>query len=232
MNFHEKCPMCGSGDFFDFNGRIRAGCAGCHSMERSRLMFAYLERRGRLRPGITVLHFAPDFGIGFRIKSLAKEYVTADYDVELYRNSFPDIHKIDLCSDQLTQFSGRYDLVLHNHVLEHLPCDLTLVLRRMQSCLTPNGEMYFTTPIRAGVVTTEDFDMTMPPNERREKFGQEDHVRLLGGLDVTTKFHEALGGSIQALQSEEYFSDIELEMMRVPKSAGLDGNTVFVVTNP
>lgn len=123
MRFDPICPVCGSREFKDFGGRPNARCANCHSMERSRLMFVLLERLGLLRKGIRVLHFAPEFGIAARLRGLASEYVTADFDIKQYEKSFPQIVAVDLAKDKLSRFRG-FDLILHNHVLEHIPAPI------------------------------------------------------------------------------------------------------------
>jgi phosphoglycolate phosphatase len=55
-----KCNVCGSTDFRDMNKRPRVYCGSCQSLERSRVIKLYLDADRILKPGMRVLHFAPE----------------------------------------------------------------------------------------------------------------------------------------------------------------------------
>lgn len=97
-------------------------------------MFALIEPRGSLRRGMDVLHFAPEPGMSGRLKDLANQYVPADFDISQYVRFLPDAVQVDLCSTVPYPIEGPFDLIIHNHVLEHLPCDVGEVLSRLASC--------------------------------------------------------------------------------------------------
>ena len=64
------CPICQSVKFQAFNGRENARCLGCLSVERTRLLWMVLERLDIIKPGIRVLHFAPELPLLMRFHSL------------------------------------------------------------------------------------------------------------------------------------------------------------------
>ena len=225
------CPICAGTEFIDFNGRIAVRCARCHSMERTRLLFAVLERSGSLRNGLDVLHFAPESGLGRRLKNLSRRYVPADLDIGQYAKLFPEAECIDLCADDLARFRGQFDLVIHSHVLEHLPCSIAAVLRNMTACLRPGGKMFFAVPIRQGAPTTEEGPSeNLSPEERKRRYGQHDHVRMIGDTNAMDIFHDALGKSVRPFPVSEFFSSEEIEKMALTHEVDrLSGDTIFVV---
>ena len=72
-------------------------------------------------------------------------------------------------------------------MLEHIPDDRA-AMREIARVLTPEGLALVQVPIRFGTRTDEDADTT--PEERRERFGQRDHVRWYGD-DFEDRLHEA-----------------------------------------
>jgi hypothetical protein len=225
MSWMRHCPLCGNSEFVDFNGRKGVKCGRCSSLERTRLEFAVLNRIGCLRPKIDVLHFAPEPALGSRLRALSNRYVSADFDPKRYHKLFPDTVRIDLCNDSLEEYRGGFDLILHNHVLEHLPCNVVDVLRRLLACLKPTGLMMFTMPIREGADTVEDFDPTLTAEERTRRFGQYDHVRMFGGNDVVQLVAKA--GNIAPVNLLDRFLPAELKAIGVDLPTGVRGS-VFI----
>lgn len=224
------CPVCSGHDFTDFNGRVGARCAGCYAMERTRLMFAVMERSGTLRRDLDILHFAPEPGLGARLKQLAKRYVPADLDVRRYVKQFPEAECVDLCKDDLARFRGQFDLVIHSHVLEHLPCSIAGVLMNLAACLHPGGRMFFAVPIRKNARTEEEGPTEdLSGDERSRRYGQFDHVRMIGDQDAMQIFRRALGDKVSQFPVKKFFSDQEILNMAVPIDIdGLSGNSTFV----
>lgn len=226
MKIVKRCPICGSDDLKEFHNRPEARCAVCSAMERTRLMFALLERRGRLRKGMEVLHFAPEPGMARRLKDLAGRYVPADFDISQYTRFLPETVQVDLCATEPYPVEGTFDLIIHNHVLEHLPCNVGDVLRRLSDLLKPGGEMYFSTPIRKGTAYEEDLS-PLSEEERVARFGQRDHLRFFGSLDVVEMFQDALGENVTPLALSDHLSDSEVAALGVNPPAHLSGNTIF-----
>ena len=185
--FERTCPMCKyQGPFRDvLPNQLDGKCPRCGSLERHRLVYIYLTSREGVLAGTDVLHFAPEDC--FRpLAAEARRYVTAD----LYEGGVD--YRVDITS---TGFRNEeFDVVLCNHVLEHIPDDAS-ALREFNRILRPGGRAVLTVPIVEGWdVTFEDSDIRTP-QERALHYGQDDHVRFYGrdfsgrvaeaGFDVT-----------------------------------------------
>ncbi len=172
-----ECPICG-GHFRKFipYGYGKAGdnrlCPKCLSLERHRLLWLYLkEKTDFFTAPLKVLHFAPEqpFLKRFRIlKNL--DYTTADLD-----SPIADLH-LDVTA--INQPSDTYDVVICNHVLEHVS-DANLAFSEIKRILKPGGWAILLVPINPDVDTFEDPTIT-DPKERERLFGQYDHVRQFG----------------------------------------------------
>jgi SAM-dependent methyltransferase len=146
-------------------------CPRCGSRQRHRLLWLYLERRTDLpASSARVLHFAPEAGLERRLRSLpALRYRTAD--LEPGRGDLTlDVTEIDLPDASV-------DVLLCVHVLEHVEDDRR-ALRELHRVLAPGGWGVVQVPIQ-GERTDED-PAVRDPEERRRRFGQEDHVRMYG----------------------------------------------------
>jgi SAM-dependent methyltransferase len=117
-----------------------------------------------------VLHVAPDPGIDNRMAGLANlGYVSGD----LLEGRGE--HVVDLTA--LAFEDASFDLVIAFHVLEHVPDDAA-AFSEIRRVLRPGGSALLQVPLRDGP-TIED-PAVDTPEQRREVFGQEDHVRLYG----------------------------------------------------
>lgn len=173
------CPVCG-GAFRKFlpYGRLRsranALCPRCLSLERHRLIWLYLkERTDFFQKTKDVLHIAPEacFIRPFD-KQHGAHYITADLDSPWAKV------KMDI---QVMPFTDNsFDVVLCNHVLEHVEDDQQ-ALREIYRVLKPGGFAILQVPFFAPVpeVTFEDRHIVTPA-EREKYFGQSDHVRRYG----------------------------------------------------
>lgn len=223
------CPICGSTRFEIYNGRSRARCSNCRAMERTRILYAILNREGVLRKGMGILHVAPEAGLGRRLKSLAGRYVPADRDVSRFASLFPETRRIDLCDFDVAEF-GSFDLILHMHVLSHLPCDPAHVLAKLVAMLSPAGVMYFSVPIRRDAYTLDDPTYTLKPEERKRRFGHEDHWRMFGDRDVERLLGERLPERLEIADLSAYYGAEEISRLGVPQAVTrLNGDTIFRV---
>lgn len=150
----------------------RRACPRCGSRQRHRQLWLYLEHDTDLLAGAPtrVLHFAAEEGLRRRLSaSPALEYVTAD--LEPGRGDLTiDITDIDLPS-------GSVDVVLCVHVLEHVPNDRA-ALRELHRVLAPGGWGVVQVPIQREA--TDEDPAVVTAEERLQRFGQEDHVRVYG----------------------------------------------------
>ena len=119
-----------------------------------------------------VLHIAPEQSFIKRFRSMKNlEYITSDIESPL-----ADV-KADICD--LPFGDDTFDIVFCNHVLEHIPDDHK-AMSELFRVMKPGGWGIFQVPISyQRDVTYEDPTVTSK-EERKEKFGQYDHVRVYG----------------------------------------------------
>jgi Methyltransferase domain len=127
-----------------YRGRPVARCEQCHSLERGRFLWMILDRMQVLQPKMRVLHLAPEGAIGNRLFELyGSSYKATDYDVPRYSKWKFAVSRLDACTDLVNMPSASFDLILHNHVLEHVPCSVEAVLTEMTRLLAPSGWHFF-----------------------------------------------------------------------------------------
>ena len=147
-------------------------CPKCLSLERHRLLWLYLkEKTDFFSAPLKVLHFAPEQPFLKRFRTLKNlDYTTADLD-----SPIADLH---LDVTDINQPSDTYDVVICNHVLEHVN-DANKAFSEIKRILKPGGWAILLVPINPDVDTFEDPSIT-DPKERERLFGQYDHVRQFG----------------------------------------------------
>lgn len=173
------CPIC-QGRFRKFlpYGRFKARqnalCPNCLSLERHRLIWLFLRQETTFfTQKHAVLHIAPEACFIRRFEKIHKDqYVTADLESPLAKVKM-DIHKMPF-ADNL------FDVVLCNHVLEHVDDDLQ-ALREIARVLRPGGFAILQVPFFHPVPDETFSDPTLSDRKARERlFGQDDHVRRYG----------------------------------------------------
>jgi SAM-dependent methyltransferase len=173
------CPVCNKSfkKFLPY-GRIHprenALCPNCLSLERHRLIWLYLKEKTSFFNGpLHVLHIAPEACFINRFEKIHSDhYITADIESPLAKVKM-DIHQIPF--EQNT-----FDVVLCNHVLEHVSDDIK-AMSEIQRVLKPGGFAILQIPFFYPVpdITFEDHSIT-DKREREKTFGQDDHVRKYG----------------------------------------------------
>jgi SAM-dependent methyltransferase len=224
-----ECPICRGTTFEPFNGRERARCSTCRAVERNRLMWMVLDRLGAFAPGQRVLHLAPELGLLRKFVAVSPDgYYPADLSPERYASRIVPIHKLDLCADLAAFPDGRFDLILHSHVLEHVPCDVGRVLREMDRILAPGGVHLLSVPIR-GERTVEDLSPGLSDAERLARFGQEDHVRIFGAGDLQALLASVWGPGPHLIEPIRLFARDDLRRAAIPTVAwqGVSGHSLF-----
>ena len=134
----------------------------------------------------------------FKFLSLALEnldYTTTDLNSPL-ADVKADITAIPFDNDQ-------YDLIICNHVLEHIPDDLK-AMREIYRVLKPGGLAILQVPYEADRETTFQDDTITDPKKRAEIFGQYDHVRVYG-MDYFQRL-ESVGFRVEAFDISKEIS--------------------------
>jgi ubiquinone/menaquinone biosynthesis C-methylase UbiE len=110
----------------------------------------------------------------------------------------------------LTYENDFFDLIICNHVLEHIPDDKKAI-SEMYRALKKGGKAVITVPIDENLEKTyEDSNITSPA-DRLKHFGQWDHVRSYA-KDIKQRF-ENEGFNTELIQYADHFSSEEFNRM-------------------
>ena len=145
------------------------------SLERHRLLWLYLKNETDFFTATVkkkVLHFAPEQAF----YKLFRNQKNIDYTTTDLFSPLADV-KADICN--LPFPDNSYDLILCNHVLEHIPDD-TKAMQELFRVLKPGGMGIFQIPQDLSRTTTFSDDTITDQKERAQIFGQYDHVRIYG----------------------------------------------------
>jgi SAM-dependent methyltransferase len=145
------------------------------SLERHRLLWLYLKNETDFftsKEKKKVLHFAPEQEFYKRFKKQSNiDYTTTDL-----LSPLADV-KADICN--LPFEDNQYDIILCNHVLEHIPDD-TKAMQELYRVLKPGGMAILQIPLDDNREVTFADDTITDQKQRAEIFGQYDHVRIYG----------------------------------------------------
>jgi len=124
--------------------RPNALCPGTLSLERHRYLWLYLQRQTTfLEDQLNVLHVAPEQVFYTKFKQFKHwQYTTTDLHSPL-----ADV-KADICA--LPFQDNNFDLILCNHVLEHIPDDAT-AMKELYRVLKKGGTLIAQVPLNETV---------------------------------------------------------------------------------
>jgi predicted SAM-dependent methyltransferase len=166
------------------------------SLERHRLLWLYLNektdffkpelvsgssvtntnriklRDTEMNSALKVLHFAPEQAF----YKLFRNQKNLDYTTTDLFSPLADV-KADICD--LPFEDNQYDVILCNHVLEHIPDD-TKAMQELYRVLKPGGMAILQIPQDLKRAVTFADDTITDQKKRAEIFGQYDHVRIYG----------------------------------------------------
>lgn len=143
------------------------------SLERHRLLWLYLKNKTNFfSDSLKVLHFAPEQAFYKRFRKMSNlDYTTTDLESPL-----ADV-KADICN--LPFKDNAFDVILCNHVLEHIPDD-TKAMQELYRILKPKGWAVLQIPQDLNREKTFEDNTITDKKERAKIFGQYDHVRIYG----------------------------------------------------
>jgi SAM-dependent methyltransferase len=164
-----------------------------------------------------ILHLAPEKGLyeALSRKVSSGSIHATDIDPRRYAH-IPGIQRLDLCDlDEIP--SDSYDLIVHSHVLEHVPCNIAYPLYHLHRALKPDGWHICVIPFMPGRYD-ETFD-DIGDAERTRRFGQFDHVRRFGRDDIPRHLGAVLDLS-RHVDALDVFAPEELQEANIPLSSG------------
>ena len=201
-----ECPVCGKRfrKFFSYgyvSSRSGALCPHCMSLERHRLLYLWLERKTDFFSApYRLLHIAPEHCFLRPFERLfGDKYVTADLESPLA--------KVKLDVQQMPFDECEFDVVICNHILEHVEDDhkaLSEIFRVMRH----SGWGILLSPVDYGLEVSYEDPTKTTPEERREAFGQPDHLRIFG-RDYADRLRSA-GFEVEEIRATDFLSADEI----------------------
>jgi SAM-dependent methyltransferase len=174
---------------------------------RQRLLWLFYQREtGIFTEKISMLHVAPELHF-FEVFNSKKniDYYPGDKMVDGYSNQ-KGVNNIDLTD--LSLEDNRFDYLICNHVLEHIPDDKK-AMSEMYRVLKSGGEAILTVPLSRDIQTTNEDKSINTPELRKKHFGQWDHIRQYG-TDISQRL-EGVGFKVDLISYKNDFSDEDVE---------------------
>lgn len=178
------------------------------SLERHRLLWLYLKNETDFFSAQKkVLHFAPEQAFYKRFKQMTNlEYTTTDLNSPL-----ADV-KADICN--LPFADNEFDIILCNHVLEHIPDD-TKAMQELYRVMNVGGMGIFQIPQDLNRAYTFEDNSITNKAERTKIFGQYDHVRVYG-RDYFDKLRAA-GFKVDEVDYTKNISEKDIDQYRLAR---------------
>lgn len=185
------------------NNQVIAGyavnciCPNCGSTARERLVIACLPNCIDLKDK-DVLHFAPERYV-LPLLSKQSRVTAADLQPELYRNRLRQIQYQNLM--QLTFSDQSFDLVVANHILEHIPDDRK-AMQEIFRVLKPGGHAILQVPYSDSLTSTIEEPGIHDRARQSALFGQYDHVRIYAWHDYLHRLQQT-GFSTRVMEGND-----------------------------
>lgn len=169
-------------------------CPSCRSTDRERLLVAYISDHQTLAADVA-LHVAPERNLHKYLKSHIQDITPADLQPENYQH-IGDVKQLSLT--QIPYAESSFDLIIANHVLEHIPDD-RLAMSEILRVLKVGGQAILQVPYSHSIEGTEE-DLSIDSDAERERhYGQFDHVRLYAYDDYIARLKN-VGFDVQVLE--------------------------------
>lgn len=192
--YPRQCNICGYTGLFKAHGmppRLDARCPSCHALERHRHQALWIKDNEAELRNKRILHFAPEGTLRKLYRPLASTYASA--------NIAPGRADLVLNLERIDQPDGSWDVVVANHVLEHV--DDRKALAEIHRILSPGGCAILSFPIAPAFIETYENPAIVTPADRDLHFGQSDHVRFYG-MDAADRIAKA-GFAVATFRASE-----------------------------
>ena len=171
-------------------------CPVCHASDRDRLLKFFLDRKffdrkehaSRSGDELRVLHVAPEKSLSLYLRARQDlAYDVGDLIPDRYYH-LRGVLKLDLTS--LPFDDGAYELIVANHVLEHIPDDQR-AMAEINRVLAPGGVALLQVPFSLKLPKTIEGLGHETESTRICRYGQADHVRLYTMADYMQRLTQA-----------------------------------------
>jgi SAM-dependent methyltransferase len=168
-------------------------CPFCLSKNRERLLKAVIGQYLAVA-GKKILHFSPERHL-YRWLAMQAAVTTVDVAPGFYRDIDPRVAFAD--ATKLSFADGSFDVVIANHILEHIPDDKK-AMREIYRVLGPQGVALLQVPYSETLAVTIEEPGISDPEQQAARFGQRDHVRIYALSDYVQRL-EAAGFRVRLL---------------------------------
>lgn len=170
----EKYQIIGSGL------RANCTCPRCYSKDRDRLIHLYLEKKTNIfTKNYRVLHIAPEAWLKELFQNSPNIHYTNGVKDAENMGYYYDRRTRDLDITDLEMKDQFYDVIVSNHVLEHIPDDIK-AMKEIYRVLKPGGWAILQVPYSPVLDSTYEDKSIQSKTDRTKYFGQFDHVRIYG----------------------------------------------------
>lgn len=150
-------------------------CPRCYSIDRERLIYLYLSQKTEVfSEKIKLLHIAPRPSLK---KIFKKSRNITYYQGDKFETGYHysnDVIELDIT--KLNFEDDFFDVIICNHVLEHIKDDYQAI-KELYRVLKPGGFGILQVPVSLKLEKTYEIE-THKPEERKRLFGQFDHYRI------------------------------------------------------
>ncbi len=160
--------------------RKNCTCPRCYAKDRDRLIHLYLEKKTSVfsKPH-RVLHIAPEAWLKELFQSLPNIHYTNGVKDAESMGYYYDRRTRDIDITDLEMKDDFYDIIVCNHVLEHIPNDIK-AMKEIYRVLKPGGWAILQVPYSPVLDSTFEDENIVSKADRTKFFGQFDHVRIYG----------------------------------------------------
>jgi predicted SAM-dependent methyltransferase len=171
-------------------------CPNCLSKNRERLLKDVIDHFLDIR-NKKILHFSPEKHLYRYLKNHAN-VLTIDIEPGFYKTIDPSIVYGDATSLQFEDQS--FDIVLANHILEHIPEDMK-AMKEIFRVLRNDGVAILQVPWSETLPATIEDPYIADPEKQARLYGQKDHVRIYNLTDYVARLCAA-GFNTKVIPSE------------------------------
>ncbi len=160
--------------------RENCTCPRCYAKDRDRLIYLYLKKNAAIfDQSLRLLHIAPEAWLKELFQALPNVHYTNGVKDAESMGYYYDRRTRDLDITDLEMKDNFYDVVICNHVLEHI-IDDRKAMQEIFRVLKPGGWAILQIPYSGVLENTFEDESILSPTERKMAFGQFDHVRIYG----------------------------------------------------
>ncbi|MEI7463647.1 MAG: methyltransferase domain-containing protein [Candidatus Taylorbacteria bacterium] len=158
--------------------RLNDVCPRCYSLDRDRLVYLFLSLKTNIFTSqLKVFHVAPEGCLRAMLSKMPD--ITYEVGMKYHEGFYYDRSTKILDITSLGFEDEVFDVIICNHVLEHVTDDLK-ALGELYRVLKPGGWAVLQVPISKTLTKTFEDIEVKTPEAREQVFGQYDHVRIYG----------------------------------------------------